>query len=128
MNSKYLCPWIGQQYFGVSLGNHDVYPCFRLLSFPEMRIGKVNIDARGQVKLDINKPDLMEKELSQRLRGECSESDCQYHRLCLGGCRSMAYVLAKRQGDNNPLYAGQDICLTRILDELSNLRLAERKG
>lgn len=116
-NTKYLCPWIDQQYFGISLRSHDIYPCYHLLSFPELKIGKVEIEGK-RVSLNIDEPSLTALNLRKNLRGICS-SDCQYQEFCLGGCRGRAFSDAVRKSEGNPLYAGQDVCVTQILDEAS---------
>lgn len=120
-NSTYACPWINQQYIGISVGSGKVYPCFEAVSFSETQIGAVDIDGRANV----DNPNLTPQSLKENLRDKCAEDDCQYQALCLGGCRITAFSFAKRRGEEDPLYAGQDICLTRTLDKLVEERGGE---
>jgi radical SAM protein with 4Fe4S-binding SPASM domain len=110
--SPYLCPSIGQNYFGISLKSGSIYWCFFLISEPGIsRIGY--IDPKTS-KITIDSPvDLSPETLRTKLNGNCSSKNCDYQALCLGGCRAAAYLFAKRNGVLDPLYAGMDICLTR---------------
>ncbi len=117
VKSPYLCPVINQQYWGISPKSGNVYWCFFLISEPEIaRIGYVNIDD-GTITID-SPVDLSEKTLKKRLTGNCSSESCKYQDVCLGGCRSTAYIFARLNGDPDPLYAGMDICLTKSYERL----------
>jgi radical SAM protein with 4Fe4S-binding SPASM domain len=111
--SKYFCPWIDQGYIGVIFGSNRVVPCFQGMSFPELDIGEYR---EGEVI--INETPLTVANLQENLRGICSSENCKFQSLCNGGCRITAYSFAKRNGEGNPLYAGQDVCLTNILQEI----------
>jgi radical SAM protein with 4Fe4S-binding SPASM domain len=100
--SQYYCPMINGQFIGITYGTGKAYPCFKALSFPELSSG-------AQF--------LTEENLENTLRGQCAKDDCQYQPLCLGGCRITAFAFAKRRGEAEPLYAGQDVCVTRLLEE-----------
>lgn len=113
---RYVCTLIGRQYLGISLGTHNVYPCFEALSFPELNMGKLAIN-HGEVDLQLDESNFTAEKLSENLRGQCSKENCPYQSLCLGGCRMHAYAIARQRGEPEPSYAGQDVCVTRILDE-----------
>lgn len=117
VKSPYLCPAINQQYLGISPKSGNVYWCFFLISEPDVaRIGYFNVD---DGKITITSPvDLSEEALRNKLRGNCSSEDCEYQKICLGGCRSTAYIFARLDGDSDPLYAGVDICLTKSYEKL----------
>lgn len=104
-NSTYFCPWIEKEFVGLSLGSQKQYPCFKALSFSDNDI-------------DLTSP-LGVEDLQSKLQGDCSSDNCQYQKLCLGSCRITAFSFARRSGQPDPLYAGQDFCLTRILDEIT---------
>jgi radical SAM protein with 4Fe4S-binding SPASM domain len=121
VKSAYLCPAINQQYWGISPKSGNVYWCFFLISEPEIaRIGYVNIE-NGRVTID-SPIDLSKETLMKKLKGNCSSENCEYQELCLGGCRSSAYIFAKLKGDPDPLYAGMDICLTKSYERLYGQR------
>ena len=115
-DSRYLCPVINQDYVGISLGTHNVYPCFEAMSFPEMKIGKLT-EKNNKYSLSVNKTKFDPLLLHKKLQGICSAKKCQYQEFCLGGCRMHAYAVARKKGHKNPIFAGQDICLTQILDK-----------
>lgn len=109
--SKTLCPAIDGNYLGVSAKSRNAYWCFFLISDPAAKVGRVEED--GMVKAD-SMPDLSRATLTEKLRGICSKDSCEFQAQCLGGCRAMAYVMAKRRGEPDPLYAGMDICRTDV--------------
>jgi len=113
---RYVCALIGRQYLGISLATHYIYPCFEALSFPELRMGKL-IKGRNGINLKLDEHAFAVEQLSENLRGQCSKENCTYQKLCLGGCRMHAYAIAKQRNEPDPLYAGQDVCVTRILDK-----------
>ncbi len=117
-NTKYFCPWIDQQYLGISLGTHDIYPCFLAMSFPQLKSGHVDISL-GNVDVKILTPQVTEQNLTTNLQGQCSRDNCEYQSLCMGGCRNAAFSISESKGETNPLFAGQEICLTRIIDQLA---------
>ncbi|MBW2967682.1 radical SAM protein [Candidatus Woesearchaeota archaeon] len=108
---KYLCPVTNNSYAGASMRSKNVYWCFFLMSDDDAKIGALSDD--GQLRID-SAPDFSENTLYDRLDGICSKENCVYSRLCLGGCRSAAYIMAKRNGHPHPEYAGMDICRTAI--------------
>lgn len=112
--SKYLCPMIDGDYLGISLASGRIFSCFKGLSFPELQIGSLS----GET-IVIDREPLTPELLAENLQGMCSKNECQYQALCLGGCRIDAYTLAREKGETDPIYAGQDICVTRILDKLA---------
>ena len=105
-NSTYLCPWVEQEFVGISLTTGNQYPCYEALSFPETQIGIASTLSGSTLEKD--------------LQGNCNTDNCQYQKICMGGCRITAFSFAKRRNDINPLFAGQDICLTRILDKYAS--------
>jgi radical SAM protein with 4Fe4S-binding SPASM domain len=121
VKSPYLCPAINQQYWGISPKSGNVYWCFFLISEPEIaRIGYVNIK-NGRVTID-SPADLSEETLRKKLKGNCSSESCKYQDVCLGGCRSTAYIFARLNGDSDPFYAGMDICQTKSYERLYGQR------
>lgn len=117
VKSQYLCPAINQQYLGISAKSGNVYWCFYLVSEPQIaRIGCINTDD-GAIAID-SPVDLSEETLKERLTGNCSSENCKYQKICLGGCRSSAYIFARLNGETDPLYSGMDICLTKSYERL----------
>lgn len=110
--SQYYCPMIDGQFVGIAYGTRKAYPCFKALSFPELSSGEYK-----DGKLVLKPPLLTKENLENKLRGQCTKTDCQYQPICLGGCRITAFSFAKRRGESEPLYAGQDVCVSRILEE-----------
>lgn len=110
--STFLCPWIGQDYLGISLGSRKIYPCFEAISFPELQIGAIENN-----QINLTQPPLNSKSLQKNLTGICSSDNCDYQKLCLGGCRISAFSFAKLNNQENPLYSGQNLCLTKTLSE-----------
>jgi radical SAM protein with 4Fe4S-binding SPASM domain len=110
--SKYLCPLVTGQFVGVSFASKRAYPCFQMMSFPETAIGTY---ADGTVEITAPLPP--EEAYRERLRGICAADDCTWQALCMGGCRSAAFSFARRRGEADPIFAGQDICQTRIIEE-----------
>ncbi|OIP03272.1 hypothetical protein AUK18_02290 [Candidatus Beckwithbacteria bacterium CG2_30_44_31] len=113
--STFLCPWIGQDFLGISLGSKKIYPCFEALSFPELQIGSVENN-----QINLTQPPLNPESLQKKLTGICSSANCEYQKLCLGGCRISAFGFAKLNNQENPIFSGQDICLTKTLSQLNN--------
>lgn len=111
---EYLCPMVGNQYIGVSYETNDVYPCFQALSFSELQIGTYH-----NGKITRSSSVLSAQELSEKLRGQCAKDACEYQSLCMGGCRMTAFAFAKRRGEDDPLFAGQDVCMTRLFDQMT---------
>ncbi|MCL5091095.1 MAG: hypothetical protein M1514_03740 [Patescibacteria group bacterium] len=111
--SMYLCPLIDQQYLGLMLGSHLIYGCFQGVSFEEFKIG--TFSEKG---LNITKKLVTSEWLHKNLRGMCSSKNCPEHDLCLGGCRTNAFSWAKQRGEDEPLVAGQNFCITQFLKEL----------
>jgi radical SAM protein with 4Fe4S-binding SPASM domain len=110
VKTKTLCPAIDSNYAGISMKSGNIYWCFMLMADENERIGKVTDSG----ELIINSPvDLKRATLSKKLTGLCSEDSCDYQKDCLGGCRSNAYIMAKLDGKDNPLYSGMDICRTQ---------------
>jgi radical SAM protein with 4Fe4S-binding SPASM domain len=62
-------------------------------------------------------PAITDEQLKTNLRGQCAADNCEYQPLCMGGCRMTAFSVARRKGESEPLYAGQDICMTKLLTE-----------
>lgn len=114
-DSQFLCPMIGRQFVGISYSSDKAYPCFKAMSFPELQIGNFR-----DGEISFSSPPLTPESLQDNLRGQCAKYACQYQPLCLGGCRIAAFSFAKRRGEKDPLFAGQDICVTRILDDVVN--------
>jgi radical SAM protein with 4Fe4S-binding SPASM domain len=112
-NSRYFCPVIDRQFVGISLATKKAYSCFIGMSFKEAEIGYYK---NGSITY--TKPALTGESLRNNLRGICSETNCEYQPLCLGGCRMNAFALAKQKNESDPFYAGQDICVTNILKSL----------
>lgn len=121
--SRYLCPAIGGNYCGVSVATGKVYWCFFAMNQKAAEAGHYDV-ARNKIITD-NYPDLSVKKLTKKLRGNCSSNKCVYSRVCLGGCRSTAYVFAKNRGERDPLYAGMDICLTSCYENITKKTLTK---
>lgn len=111
-SSQYYCPMINGQFVGIAYGTGKAYPCFKALSFPELSSGEYQ-----NGKLTLNPPFLTKENLEKNLRGQCSKDNCQYQSICMGGCRITAFAFAKCRGEADPLYSGQDVCVTKILEE-----------
>jgi radical SAM protein with 4Fe4S-binding SPASM domain len=105
--SRYVCPAVSGDSATISLESGNVYPCLFFETFPDTQIGH-------QEDL-VLKHQFSEVSLQENLQGQCK--DCFYKPFCLGGCRAVAYSFAKFFGTKNPLFAGQDYCLTRQLDK-----------
>lgn len=112
-SSPYLCPWIDQHSVNVSLKTNDVYPCFQSISYPELKIGHIT-----DTEINLVPPLVTRDILTKKLRGACSQEKCSYQSLCLGGCRISAYSSAKRKSEADPLYAGNDQCVTPLITSM----------
>jgi hypothetical protein len=112
-----VCPAIGQGYLGVSLQTGRINGC--LLGKNEKRFDAGSFDfATGRLTL-IPNPVLDPALLSRKLRGICHRDNCQYHHLCLGGCRCAVYSMARLNGVLNPFYNGMDVCVTKCKEKLN---------
>jgi len=112
-NSRYFCPMIDRQFVGVSFATKKAYSCFIGMSFEEAQIGYYKDGV-----ITYTKPMLTGESVQNNLRGMCSENNCEYQPLCLGGCRMNAFALAKQNNETNPFFAGQDICITNTIKNL----------
>lgn len=113
--SDYLCPAIGRNYFGISLRTGNIYGCFFAMDEEVFRLGHMNLESG---KIQILKKDFLDPaELSYKLSGNCHKDCCIYQSVCLGGCRSTAYLFAK-ENSADPLFAGMDICVTDIKSKM----------
>ncbi|MCX6791963.1 MAG: hypothetical protein NT149_02910 [Candidatus Gottesmanbacteria bacterium] len=110
--SQYYCPMVDGQFIGISYGTGKAFPCFKALSFPELTSGEYK-----NGKLVRTLPLITKENLEKNLRGQCAAQECKYQPLCMGGCLITAFAFAKRRGEADPLYAGQDVCVTRLLEE-----------
>lgn len=118
--SNYLCPAIDGNYWGLSATTGNVYWCFFAMNEAFSKMGYYS-SVENQVI--INKaPDLSPSTLLKKLGGECSRDKCIYTDICLGGCRSTAYMFAKYKGEKDPLYAGMDICLTKCYERFYSVK------
>ena len=122
--SSSLCPAIGGNYWGVSAKTGKVYWCFFAMNEKISESGYYNT-LKNKIIIT-NPPDLRPETLIKKLTGNCSNKKCIYTKVCLGGCRSTAYLFAKANGKRNPLYAGMDICLTKCYQKL-NLKKQKAK-
>lgn len=112
-----LCPVVGGWHRAVSLQSGNVYWCCSMLSRPDLaRIGAVD-PRTGLIAID-NPVDLSFETLSRRLRGGCAKGVCPYHAECLGGCRATATSMAELRGEADPIYAGLDVCMTRVYAQM----------
>lgn len=115
--TDYLCPAIEGNYLGLSLKSGNAYWCFFLLSKPERsKVGFFDF-SREEIIID-SYPDLSAETLRAKLRGNCSKENCLYQEVCLGGCRSGAYLSALSRNEQDPLYAGVDLCLTKVYENI----------
>jgi len=113
--SEYFCPAINRQFLCVSAQSNNIYNCFASMSFPEdFMVGKYDEGVIETTKMPIKS-----EELKDALRGICSSNACEEQPVCMGGCRVIPYAIAKRNGEPNPMFAGQDFCITQILKEIS---------
>ena len=114
-----LCPTVGNNYAGLSLKTDNIYWCFLLMSDLQAKIGELKNN-----KLVIgSQSDFSKSTLQEKLRGICSKDSCEYQELCLGGCRSYAYIFAKLRGEAEPEYAGMDLCQTNTKKRLGRKRI-----
>ncbi|SRR6056297_970000 len=113
---KYICPIIDMNYLGVSMRSGDVFGCLFAMEENDFKLGKLDFTSG---KITLFEKDFMNSGiLSANLRGNCQKDACPYHDVCMGGCRSLAYVIAKEKGEKNPIYAGMDYCITKIKEEI----------
>ena len=112
IKSPYLCPAIGGNYFGISMRTGNIYSCFFAMDYEEFLMGKIDLESGRIIRLDdyFLDPTILE----EKLNGNCHSDNCQYKKLCLGGCRSTAFIFSKMKDEDDPLYAGMDICITKI--------------
>lgn len=111
-----FCPAIDHRYLGCSLKTGDITSCLFAKNEEEFNIGKFNFD-NGEYaweKKSFFSPDYLIK----NLRDYCHKDNCQYQSVCLGGCRCAAFSFARLRGENNPLFAGMDICVTKCKEKL----------
>ena len=109
--SKYFCMMLDRQFVGISLATKKAYSCFIGLSFDEACVGYYKDGS-----ITYTKPAITGDALRNNLRGMCARDSCEYQPLCMGGCRMNAFAWAKRNGEADPFFAGQDICITNILE------------
>jgi len=114
VTTEYPCPTINNLFLWISLKNKWIYRCFKLLSESEAKIWEVNNN--GKINLYEN-VDFDENILKEKLRWICSKDSCNFQNLCLWWCRSNAYILAKKRGEKEPEYAGQEICITNLIQK-----------
>jgi len=116
VKGKYLCPIIDNNYYGISMKSGKVYWCFNNVGNPETAIGYID---QTDAKLKLTDPiDFSRETLEKKLRGNCAYDNCQYQKICLGGCRNAAYIFAKLRNEPEPEYAGMDICLTKSYERI----------
>jgi len=115
--SNYLCPSIDGNYVGISLRTGLVYSCFFAMDQKEFIRGKINL-SDGEITENGNYK-LSSLELPDKLRGNCHQDNCEYQKICLGGCRSTACIFAKLRGESSPLFSGMDICITNMKKRMS---------
>jgi radical SAM protein with 4Fe4S-binding SPASM domain len=116
VKTGYLCPAIGMGYCGISMRTGKIYSCFFAMGERDFLLG--SIDLKKCEVTSLKKRFLDPGVLSSKLEGNCRIGSCVYHSICLGGCRSTAYIFAKRKGLKNPLYAGMDVCITKCKEKL----------
>jgi len=115
--SSFLCPAIDGNYLGISMRTGNIYSCFFAMDEPGFDVGRINLET-GEI-VYLHEPKITSARLRKKLRGDCRAGNCQYHAICLGGCRSTAYIFAKLRGEIDPLFAGQDICITKIKERMA---------
>lgn len=115
--SRYFCPAIGQQFVCLSVGSGQLFGCHQGMSFHEFRIGSLK---KGELCIDANP--FISDDLKNNLRGLCATDSCEEQLICMGGCRMVAFSNAKRNGENDPLFAGQDFCITHFLRSIGSFR------
>ena len=115
-DSTYLCPAIDGRFAGISFATGRIYGCFFAMDQKDFLLGNVDFD-RKVIKYT-QKSVINAVSLRENLRGNCNKNKCQYQHICLGGCRSTAYIFAKQNGDKNPMFAGMDICITNLKEKL----------
>lgn len=115
--SKYLCPSIDGNYLGISLKTGNIYSCFFAMGHKEFMIGKIDLKSGDIIYL--RDYILDSKLLSNQLSGNCHIDNCKYQKICLGGCRSTAFLFAKTRGESNPMFAGMDLCVTKCKEKLN---------
>jgi len=120
VRGPYFCPAINGNYWGISLKRGKVYWCYFITDDPIAEIGTVNKET-GKISISPT-VDLRPETLKEKLRGICSQDNCEYQSVCLGGCRTTAYLFAKMRGEEDPLYAGMDTCLTKVYERVLGKR------
>ncbi len=115
--SKFGCPVINNQLIAIDLFSDNIYWCFFLQSLSEAIIGKLKF-RKDKPIFDVKFPKFDEATLSKNLDGICSKNYCRFHKQCLGGCRAMAYLFARKNNHKNPIYAGMDMCYTKAIEDL----------
>lgn len=108
--TRFACPLVSGDRISISADSGRIYPCIFFESFPEMQIGMLDAGLSPVVE----RPLFSECELLDRLRGQCE--GCSYIEFCLGGCRATAFSFAVLRNEPEPLFAGQDFCLTSMLE------------
>jgi radical SAM protein with 4Fe4S-binding SPASM domain len=98
------CP-AGRTYFTVV--GKDVYCCPNWTAAADLVVGKWS-DERG-IHLTEDRWQCVN---SEDLVGMCAPDNCEYSRICQGGCRLSAWAHSRQPNGSPPF------CLTRILDEL----------
>jgi len=116
VKTDYLCPSIGMNYGGISLRTGKIYGCFYAMDEEDFILGY--IDLKKNEVMSLRKDFLNPQALSDKLFGNCSKDSCKYHNICLGGCRSTAYLFAKKLGIRDPFYAGMDVCITKCKEKI----------
>jgi radical SAM protein with 4Fe4S-binding SPASM domain len=112
MIAKYPCPTINNSFLWILVKNKEIYRCFKLISNQEAKIWEIGDN--GKIILHKNLK-FEDKTLKDKLRWMCSRESCDFQDLCLWWCRSNAYILAKIRGEKNPEYAGQEMCITNLI-------------
>jgi len=105
--SRSICPAANGDSIVVSNESGKYYPCLFFETFQDAQIKYIN------GKIDNTFFDAAS--LNNNLDGICK--NCLYKSFCLGGCRAIAFSFANLRGKKNPIFAGQDYCLSHALDK-----------
>ncbi|MAG72687.1 hypothetical protein CL620_00090 [archaeon] len=116
VTSPYLCPAVDQNYWGISSKSGKVSWCPFTINMEQGKLGYINKNT-GEVVIT-ERVDLRPETLREKLRGKCAKDACDYQSVCLGGCRITASLLAQQRGEEDPLYAEMDTCLTKVYERV----------
>jgi len=115
--STFFCPAVRSQFLATHWPSGKIFPCFTLTGNQEHSIGNIQTGIEAAIANNY----LAVPNLDRKLQGKCSPSACPFNPICMGGCRTMAYLTAKKRGDPHPELTEMPLCLTRSLLQMLNV-------